>query len=131
MTFPAQQRALGRIVSYKTDLWIGFSFPLQPSTKEQQVLPPNKMTKSVTQMGWLSTVSGGMCHTHAIPNVLQEWGYSPEAPACFIPHPKIPHGHETCLRVDFYTPLGEKRICARRGCARVGRPPTIFICECG
>lgn len=44
MIFAARQHALGRIVSYKTDLWTIFSFPSQPSTEEQQVLSPNKMT---------------------------------------------------------------------------------------
>lgn len=123
MTFPAQQRALGRIVSYKTDLWIGFSFPSQPSTKEQQVLPPNKMTKPVTQMGWLSTASGAMCRTHAIPNVLQEGGHSPEAPACFISHPKIPHGQETLPEGGLSHSLGRKTHLCWEGCAQVGSTP--------
>lgn len=130
MTFPAQQRALGRIVSYKTDLWIGFSFPSQPSTKEQQVLPPNKMTKSVTQMGWLSTVSGAVCRTHAIPSVLQEPGYSPEAPACFTPHPKIPHGQDALPEARLVHSLGRKTYLCSEGVSPGGQCP-INLCERG
>lgn len=123
MTFPAQQRALGRIVSYKTDLWIGFSFPSQPSTKEQQVLPPNKMTKSVTQMGRLSTASGAVCRAHAIPNVCErrEGGVTVlKLPPASSRTPKFPMGRRPCLRADFYTALREKHISAQRG--EPGRP---------
>lgn len=72
-TFPAQRHALGRIVSCKTDLWIGSSFPSQPNTKEQQVLAINKMT--TVSLRW----AGPVYCAHAIPEALQE-GSSPPPP---------------------------------------------------
>lgn len=64
-TFPAQQHALGRIVSCKTDLWIGSSFPPRPNAKEQQVLTVNKMT--TVSFRW----AGPVCCAHAIPEAMQ------------------------------------------------------------
>lgn len=74
-------------------------------------------------MGWLSTVSGAMCHTHAIPNVLQERVYSPEAPACFIPHPQIPHEQETLPESRLLQSPGRKMYLCSEGVNPGGQCP--------
>lgn len=130
MTFAEQQCALGRIVSYKTDLWIGFSFPSQPSTKEQQVLAPNKMT-TVSDADGLA-LRGEPSH---VPHPRQSRAPARGAVATLqLPPasprtPNFPTGRRCCPRVDFYTPLGETDLCSERVSCGGQRPVKLYMGE--